>query len=104
MKNLILIIILFSCFPTFSQSYFGYQITLTHENDFLGTYNNDENYTGGFNLEIVFPKSRIMQPFFELNNGKNFNSFSLGGTGYTPQDLASVDVVLVIDHMLHWYI
>lgn len=65
------------------------QIFLTHDNDFLAIENEDENYTGGLNLEVLFDKFNFKQPFFELKDSYNLQSISFGGVGYTPQDLAS---------------
>ncbi|TDQ28586.1 lipid A-modifier LpxR family protein [Tenacibaculum caenipelagi] len=70
------------------------QIFITHENDFLAIDNKDENYTGGLNIELLFEKFNFKQPFYELKDSYNMQTISLGGVGYTPQDLTSVIPVI----------
>ena len=79
---------------SYAQDGEGFQIALTHENDFLFINNNDENYTGGLNLELTMSKWNIWQPFIELSPENNYQKISFGGSGYTPQDLESTEVVL----------
>ncbi|WP_222984206.1 lipid A-modifier LpxR family protein [Flagellimonas meishanensis] len=77
-----------------AQELFDFQISFTHENDFLGISNQDDNYTGGAQLELLLPEFNFPQPFFELENGTNYQILALGGTAYTPQDLLATEVVL----------
>jgi len=76
-----------------SQTDNGFQALLTHENDFLFINNDDENYTGGLNLELTMTRWNVWQPFYKLSEDFNFQKLSIGGTGYTPQNLTSETVV-----------
>lgn len=69
------------------------QVFLTHDNDVFAIENEDENYTGGLNLEVVLDKFNFKQPFFELKDSYNLQNISVGGVGYTPQDLVSTTPV-----------
>ena len=76
MKHYLLLICLIH-FLTFSQENSGFQILLTHENDFLFINNNDENYTGGLNLELTTSKWSIWQPFIRLSPDNNYQKISI---------------------------
>lgn len=76
------------------EEYFKHQFLFTIENDFLGVDNKDDNYTGGLNLDIVIPEFNFKQPFYKFPKGRHFQIISIGGTGYTPQDLTSTDIVI----------
>ncbi|CAL2083964.1 lipid A deacylase LpxR family protein [Tenacibaculum sp. 190524A02b] len=92
MKKIVLLLLMFIGSYSYSQSG-GLQFFITHENDFLGLNNRDENYTGGLNLEFVFKEINVWQPFFRFSNGTNYQTISLGGLGYTPRDLEATEVL-----------
>lgn len=75
----------------------GFQIMLTHENDFLTPANKDENYTGGIEMEILIPDKRNIKrtPFFKFKTDSSITvyRFSAGATAYTPQDLDTDQIV-----------
>lgn len=75
----------------------GFQIMLTHENDFLTPANKDENYTGGIEMEILIPDKRNIKrtPFFKFKTDSSIAvyRFSAGATAYTPQDLDTDQIV-----------
>lgn len=79
---------------TEQKEYFEYQVLFTHENDFLGIGNQDDNYTGGAHLEVLVSDFGFRQPFYEFKGGKNFQFLGIGGTAYTPQDLNATSVVI----------
>lgn len=88
MKKIIFYLFFIVCFSLFGQEEVETKILFTHENDLFGFINNnDENYTGGFSLELQFPEIDFIQPFFKLYNSKNIQRISLAGAGYTPQNL-----------------
>jgi len=66
---------------------------LIHDNDVFFFSNKDENYTGGLNIEVQIAGWDLGFPFLNLPNGQKVNRIMLGGTAYTPQDLASTNVI-----------
>ena len=66
---------------------------LIHDNDVFFFGNKDENYTGGLNIEVQIAGWDLGFPFLNLPNGQKVNRIMLGGTAYTPQDLASTNVI-----------
>jgi len=72
----------------------GWKFIVTHENDIFGINNEDENYTGGLNLEFQSQKWDFKQPFFTLTDGVDIQKYSFGVTAHTPQDLESITPVL----------
>lgn len=90
MKKIVLLLVLFSVSKSISQGRKGFQILITHDNDFLGLGNKDENYTGGLKIEGLFPEMKTKWLFIKYKSEKalNVTRFGIGGTAYTPQDLA----------------
>lgn len=93
----LLIILILSPFLTQSQTKKSFQILLTHENDFLWVINNeDNNYTGGAKLELLFGAPRWKYyPFYHLNREGvvNIMKLGIGGTGYTPHLLDESQII-----------
>ncbi|RED26927.1 hypothetical protein BD847_0856 [Flavobacterium cutihirudinis] len=96
-KFLIILTFLYSC-NALSQGRSGFQILFTTENDFLGIDNKDENYTGAAKVELLTPEIKWKWlPFFKFRQDPtvlNVQRFGFGGTAYTPQDIASSEVVI----------
>ena len=94
-KLLTILLCLYVPAPAKGQADKGFQVLLTHENDVLAPSNRDENYTGGLKLELSAPSFKLKwQPFLKFSNEKAaIQRFSLGGTAYTPQDLAKSMIV-----------
>lgn len=91
-----LLLILLSSFCASGQGK-GAQGVLSTDNDYFGIGNEDENYTGGLKVEILVPEVIKWLPFFKFNRGDKsltINRFGIGGTAYTPQDLAAVEPVI----------
>lgn len=80
-----------------SQSKKGVQVLFTHENDFLWPPNNqDDNYTGGAQLEFLFgaPKWKFYPFYHSQKEGVvNIMKLGIGGTGYTPQILDKEEII-----------
>lgn len=98
MKNYIVLVFLmfFINSNSFSQGEKGGQILFTHDNDMFAPYNKDENYTGGFKLEILTPDWKIKWlPFYNFKGDSiiNIQRVGFGGTGYTPYDLANYNII-----------
>lgn len=96
LKNFLLIIILFISFDLNAQGK-GFQLILTTENDFLGINNDDENYTGSLKFEAQFPEVAKWFPFLKFRKpgeSLTIQRAGIGGTAYTPQDLAPSEPVI----------
>ena len=99
MKNITFTLLLFFllCLNVNGQEKQGFQLLFSTENDFLGFFddNQDENYTGAFKLDVLTPAIGICQPFYRFPDNESYNvqRFSIGGTGYTPQDLKASNVI-----------
>ncbi|OXG05101.1 uncharacterized protein DUF2219 [Flavobacterium araucananum] len=98
MKKYLIIIVFFYSLNAFSQGRSGFQVLLTTENDFLGIDNKDENYTGAAKIELLTPEIKWKWlPFFKFKQDStvlNIQRFGFGGTAYTPQDIATSEVVM----------
>lgn len=99
MKNITFTLILFLllCLKVNGQEKKGFQILVSHENDVLRFLadNKDENYTGAFKLDLLTPVVNTWQPFYRFSGKETYNAqrFSVGGTGYTPEDLEASNVL-----------
>lgn len=96
MKITIVLLFLYSLSGVMAQGKAGFQVLLTHENDFLAIDNKDENYTGGLKLETLFKEIKWkVSPFLKYKgeNALNISRIGLGATAYTPQDLKSESIV-----------
>ncbi|TDE52714.1 lipid A-modifier LpxR family protein [Flavobacterium sp. GT3P67] len=95
MKKIMLLLLLFSASKNMSQGTKGFQVVITHDNDFLGLGNEDENYTGGLKVEALFPEMKTKWLFikYKSEHSLNVSRIGLGATAYTPQDLAEAAVV-----------
>ncbi|MFC4818506.1 lipid A-modifier LpxR family protein [Flavobacterium sp. GCM10023249] len=98
MKKIVVpLLFLFGCFELSAQGKEGFQVLITHENDFLTIANKDENYTGGLKLETLFKEIKGKGLPFLKYRGENTLTISrigMGATAYTPQDLGSEAVVV----------
>lgn len=92
MKRLLLLFIFLDFFQiSYSQGRKGFQALITHENDIFAPLNRDENYTGGLKIDVMTPT--IFKSLNKSGKTLNIHRFGVGGTGYTPQALDSVNIV-----------